>query len=161
MRGSPATVAERPALPMRNSGVVGAWQSPSVENHPVESLRILEMPIYEYRCEKCQHELEAIQKISEAPLRACPACGKKALVKRISAAGFRLKGGGWYETDFKSKGKRNVAGDGGGDGSGAKESAGSDAAKSPNAGGEAAKSESKPAKSDTPVSSGSGAAKST
>ena len=71
------------------------------------------MPIYEYQCEKCGHELEAIQKMSDAPLTECPACGEPALKKLISAAGFRLKGGGWYETDFKSGNRKNVAGDGG------------------------------------------------
>ena len=75
------------------------------------------MPIYEYRCESCGHELEAMQRMSEAPLTQCPACGKPALKKQISAAGFRLSGGGWYETDFKKDGKRNLAGgDGGGGG---------------------------------------------
>lgn len=68
------------------------------------------MPIYEYRCETCNHELEAVQKISEEPLVKCPECGKDTLKKRISAAGFRLKGGGWYETDFKSGKKKNVSG---------------------------------------------------
>jgi putative FmdB family regulatory protein len=71
--------------------------------------RITVMPIYEYQCEACGHRLEAIQKISDAPLRDCPECGKPALQKLISAAGFRLKGGGWYETDFKSGSKKNVA----------------------------------------------------
>jgi len=66
------------------------------------------MPIYEYRCEACGHELEAMHKMSDAPLTDCPECGKPALKKMISAAGFRLKGGGWYETDFKSGGKKNV-----------------------------------------------------
>jgi putative FmdB family regulatory protein len=66
------------------------------------------MPIYEYRCEACGHELEALQKVSDEPLRECPECGNPALKKLISAAGFRLKGGGWYETDFKSGNKRNV-----------------------------------------------------
>lgn len=69
------------------------------------------MPIYEYRCQACGHELEKLQKISDAPLTDCPACGKPALSKLISAAGFRLAGGGWYETDFKKDGKRNLAGD--------------------------------------------------
>lgn len=67
------------------------------------------MPIYEYQCEACGHQLEALQKLSEEPLRDCPACGKPALTKLISAAGFRLKGGGWYETDFKSGSKRHLA----------------------------------------------------
>ena len=61
------------------------------------------MPIYEYSCGACGHELEALQKLSDAPLTDCPACGKSELRKLISAAGFRLKGGGWYETDFKGK----------------------------------------------------------
>ena len=61
------------------------------------------MPIYEYRCGACGHELEAMQKMSDEPLRDCPACGQAQLTKLISAAGFRLKGSGWYETDFKNK----------------------------------------------------------
>ncbi|MET0101879.1 MAG: zinc ribbon domain-containing protein [Sedimenticola sp.] len=66
------------------------------------------MPIYEYRCDACGHELEAMQKMADAPLADCPECGKPDLKKMISAAGFRLKGGGWYETDFKSGSKKNV-----------------------------------------------------
>jgi putative FmdB family regulatory protein len=66
------------------------------------------MPIYEYRCESCGHELEAMQKMSDAPLSDCPACERPELKKLISAAGFRLKGGGWYETDFKGDGRKNV-----------------------------------------------------
>jgi putative FmdB family regulatory protein len=66
------------------------------------------MPIYAYRCEECGHELEALQKITDAPLTECPACGAPALKKQITAAAFRLKGGGWYETDFKKDGKRNL-----------------------------------------------------
>jgi putative FmdB family regulatory protein len=70
------------------------------------------MPIYEYRCESCQQELETIQKISDPPLTDCPSCGEPALKKKISAAGFRLKGSGWYETDFKTSGqKKNLAKD--------------------------------------------------
>ena len=68
------------------------------------------MPIYEYRCRECGNELEAIQKISDAPLTDCPACGKPALEKLVSASAFRLKGGGWYETDFKTGNKKNLAG---------------------------------------------------
>ncbi|MCB1735089.1 MAG: zinc ribbon domain-containing protein [Gammaproteobacteria bacterium] len=67
------------------------------------------MPFYEYRCDDCGHELEAMQKMSDAPLTVCPECGQPHLVKLMSAAGFRLKGGGWYETDFKSGAKKNVA----------------------------------------------------
>jgi putative FmdB family regulatory protein len=66
------------------------------------------MPIYEYRCDACGHELEAIQKISDAPLSDCPECKQASLKKLLSAAGFRLKGGGWYETDFKKGGKKNL-----------------------------------------------------
>lgn len=69
------------------------------------------MPIYEYQCESCGHALEALQKLSDAVLVDCPACAKPTLKKQISAAGFRLKGGGWYETDFKSSNKKNLAGD--------------------------------------------------
>ncbi len=69
------------------------------------------MPIYEYQCKKCQHQFETIQKFSEEPLKRCPECGKLSLKKLVSRAAFRLKGGGWYETDFKSGGKKNVAGD--------------------------------------------------
>ncbi|XOV84445.1 MAG: FmdB family zinc ribbon protein [bacterium] len=72
------------------------------------------MPIYEYRCDNCGHELEVMQKLSEDPLKTCPKCSNDALTKRISAAGFRLKGGGWYETDFKSGKKKNVSGTEGG-----------------------------------------------
>ncbi len=59
------------------------------------------MPIYEYRCSSCSHELEALQKFSDPALTACPSCGTDNLVKLISAAGFQLKGTGWYATDFK------------------------------------------------------------
>jgi len=69
------------------------------------------MPIYEYQCQSCGHEHEALQKISDPPLIYCPACNKPELKKKISAAGFRLKGDGWYETDFKKSNKRNVAGE--------------------------------------------------
>ncbi|MET0051908.1 MAG: zinc ribbon domain-containing protein [Candidatus Thiodiazotropha sp.] len=66
------------------------------------------MPIYEYRCEACNHELEALQKMSDAPLTECPECKQQSLQKLISAAGFRLKGSGWYETDFKGGKKKNL-----------------------------------------------------
>lgn len=67
------------------------------------------MPIYEYQCEACGHALETLQKISEQPLVVCPECGKSALKKLVSAAAFRLKGGGWYETDFKTGNKKNIS----------------------------------------------------
>jgi len=69
------------------------------------------MPIYEYQCQSCAHELEALQKLSDQPLVDCPSCGQASLKKKISAAGFRLKGGGWYETDFKSSNQKNLAGE--------------------------------------------------
>ncbi len=82
------------------------------------------MPIYEYQCQGCGHELEAIQKISDPLLVECPQCGEPLLKKKVSAAAFRLKGGGWYETDFKSGDKKkNLHGDpakSGDSGSGAK-----------------------------------------
>jgi putative FmdB family regulatory protein len=59
------------------------------------------MPFYEYQCKSCGHELEAMQKVSDAPLKKCPHCGKAQLTRLMSAPVFRLKGGGWYETDFK------------------------------------------------------------
>ncbi|AMD00917.1 MULTISPECIES: FmdB family zinc ribbon protein [Halomonas] len=69
------------------------------------------MPIYEYQCKACGHRLEKLQKISAAPLTDCPACEAPELNRLVSAAGFRLAGGGWYETDFKSGSKKNIAGD--------------------------------------------------
>lgn len=71
------------------------------------------MPIYEYHCQSCGNEMEALQKISDPPLTECPNCHENALRKKVSAAGFRLKGTGWYETDFKksSEKKRNVVGE--------------------------------------------------
>jgi len=70
------------------------------------------MPFYEYECSACGQQTEALQKISDAPLKKCPHCGKSALKRLISAPVFRLKGNGWYETDFKSDQdrKRNLAG---------------------------------------------------
>ena len=68
------------------------------------------MPIYEYRCSACGHHLDALQKMADAPLRKCPECGKSQLKRLVSAPQFRLKGSGWYETDFKNKSetKRNL-----------------------------------------------------
>lgn len=97
------------------------------------------MPIYEYICAECGEPVEKLQKISDAPLTDCPACGQAALKRKISAAGFRLAGGGWYETDFKSDNRRNLSGDGEAKSGGAAKDSGA-------AGGEAAKpaAESKP-----------------
>ena len=69
------------------------------------------MPFYEYSCESCGHGLEALQRLSAEPLVDCPACGAAALRKKVSAAAFRLKGTGWYETDFKDSGKPKTEGD--------------------------------------------------
>lgn len=66
------------------------------------------MPIYEYQCSDCGFQKEVIQKISDEPLKVCPECGEGSMKKLVSAAAFRLKGGGWYETDFKSGKKKNV-----------------------------------------------------
>jgi putative FmdB family regulatory protein len=69
------------------------------------------MPFYEYECSNCKFYVEALQKISDPPLRKCPSCKKQTMQRLVSAPNFRLKGGGWYETDFKSdqEGKRNLA----------------------------------------------------
>jgi putative FmdB family regulatory protein len=69
------------------------------------------MPFYEYECSNCKFYVEALQKISDPPIRKCPSCKKQTMKRLVSAPVFRLKGGGWYETDFKSdqEGKRNLA----------------------------------------------------
>lgn len=93
------------------------------------------MPIYEYLCSKCDHAHEALQKLSDIPLTDCPACGAEALKKQISAAGFRLSGSGWYETDFKSAKQKNLSE------SGAKDkpaASGADSKKAPSASKDAA-----------------------
>ena len=90
------------------------------------------MPIYEYRCGACGHHLEALQKLSDGPLRKCPDCGKSQLRRLMSAPQFRLKGEGWYETDFKNKSeiKRNLVAGESGDGE-AKSDSGAGAAAKP------------------------------
>ena len=107
------------------------------------------MPIYEYQCTKCEHKLEALQKMSEKPLLDCPACGKPSLSKLVSAASFRLKGGGWYETDFKTGNKKQLA---------ESESAAPDSGKSEKSG--SGKSDSSPGKGDGKASAGKETAKS-
>ena len=67
------------------------------------------MPIYEYRCSSCGHQQEFIQKLSEAPHTRCTACGKESFAKMVTAAGFQLKGSGWYATDFKGGGAKPAA----------------------------------------------------
>ena len=86
------------------------------------------MPIYEYECRDCGHVFDALQKMSDDPLSDCPDCGKPELRKLLSAPNFRLKGGGWYETDFKDKNKRNLAD--GGDSTKAKPKSGNGESKS-------------------------------
>jgi len=119
------------------------------------------VPIYEYACAACHAHTEQLQKIDAPPLTDCPSCGRSELKRLVSPAGFRLKGGGWYETDFKQSGKRHLAGEAGG---GAKPDAASDAAAD-----KKQKSEDKPApaagsaqsavdKNATPASSGSATA---
>ncbi|MBT8069827.1 MAG: zinc ribbon domain-containing protein [Xanthomonadales bacterium] len=96
------------------------------------------MPIYEYRCESCDHRLEKLQKMSEGDLVDCPECERPELKRLVSAAAFRLKGSGWYETDFKKDNKRNLA-----DSSGKDSGASTTAGKSP--AGDSKKAASKPA----------------
>ena len=106
------------------------------------------MPIYEYRCSACGHELEALQKLSDSPLTDCPACGKSELRKRVSAAGFQLKGSGWYVTDFRNNGAKASGKD-----------AAKDAAK-PNGGAEPAGDSAKPETKSTEAATTSSATES-
>ena len=99
------------------------------------------MPIYEYQCQACHEQLEVLQKMSDAPLLECPKCGKPELKKKVSAAAFRLKGSGWYETDFKTGSKKNLAGGSEGSGGGDKPAA--------TGSGDSKSSESKPKSSNT------------
>ena len=85
--------------------------SPVDSRRPSRPRPEIAMPIYEYQCAACGGLHEALQKISDPPLTDCPACGKATLRKKVSAVAFRLKGSGWYETDFKSGDKKNLAGD--------------------------------------------------
>ncbi len=64
------------------------------------------MPIYEYQCNSCHHQFDVLQKFSDEPIKTCPECAKDEVVRLVSAAGFQLKGTGWYVTDFKDKGKK-------------------------------------------------------
>jgi putative FmdB family regulatory protein len=68
------------------------------------------MPIYEYACRACGAQREVMQKVSESPLTHCPACGAEAFEKKVSAAGFQLKGGGWYVTDFRDGSRKTASG---------------------------------------------------
>lgn len=75
------------------------------------------MPIYAYKCSACGHAKDVLQKMSDAPLTVCPACGEAAFSKQVTAAGFQLKGSGWYVTDFRDNGKKDGKKDGGKDAS--------------------------------------------
>ena len=105
------------------------------------------MPIYEYACKKCDHKLDALQKMSDDPLLECPECGEPALKRLLSAPRFRLKGKGWYETDFKKDNQRNV------------HKSDTEPAKSDKAESKADKSETKKAKKESGSSSANKAAK--
>ena len=70
------------------------------------------MPIYEYKCSECEHVMDALQGVNDSPLEVCPECSEKSLKKLISAPNFRLSGEGWYETDFKTGSKKNIADNG-------------------------------------------------
>ena len=100
------------------------------------------MPIYEYRCASCGHEVEALQKLTDPPLTECPSCHKQELRKQVSAAGFQLKGSGWYVTDFRNKGGKTTSKDKAGDADAATKVNGSEST-SGAAGAEATKTETK------------------
>lgn len=110
------------------------------------------MPIYEYVCRSCGHEIEKLQGMSDAPLTECQGCGEAALQRKVSAPNFRLAGGGWYETDFKTEGRRNIAGEGGG----SDDSSGSSTAGSGDGGGSDASAKSDKASSQSGSGSGAG-----
>jgi putative FmdB family regulatory protein len=122
------------------------------------------MPFYEYECANCKFYAEVMQRISDAPLKKCPSCGKNTMKKLISAPVFRLKGGGWYETDFKSdkESKRNLAGDS--DGSDSKSRDGAAPADAKAGAGDSkpadSKTEAKPAAAEKSSASDSGASRS-
>ncbi|HWM29588.1 MAG TPA: zinc ribbon domain-containing protein [Woeseiaceae bacterium] len=106
------------------------------------------MPIYEYACRKCNHTLDALQKLSDAPLVECPACGEPELRRLISAPRFRLKGQGWYETDFKKDKQRNLSS---ADGEPSKDKAGDKPEKSATKTDGAGKESAKPAEASKPA----------
>jgi len=120
------------------------------------------MPIYEYRCAKCGYQGEFLQRLSEAPLTKCPECGKKSLKKMVTAAGFQLKGTGWYATDFKNSGSKGKTKESAGEGttkessakeSSAKESSAKESSSKESTSKDSAKSESSSAASTSPAGS--------
>ncbi|MCF6193658.1 MAG: zinc ribbon domain-containing protein [Kangiellaceae bacterium] len=102
------------------------------------------MPIYEYKCTECDHRLEKLQKMNDDPLKDCPECGKSSLTKLVSASSFKLKGSGWYETDFKGGNKKESSDKLGDKGSSSKESGGNESSGKSS---ESKKSDSKPSTS--------------
>ena len=116
------------------------------------------MPIYEYQCEACDHKMEKLQKLSDEPLKVCPICNEPMLNKLVSAAGFRLKGGGWYETDFKTGKKKNVAGDNP-NSTGSSGSSGSDSGSGSGSGSDTASKSSSSSDKSTGTSTGTSSSK--
>ena len=115
------------------------------------------MPIYEYKCSACSHELESLQKFSDAPLVKCPACGKDTLTKLVSAAGFQLKGSGWYQTDFRGSGAKPTVTPGAGKTESGKADAGSaDSGKESAKSGDATSTAAKPAAPAAPAAPSGG-----
>ena len=101
------------------------------------------MPLYEYRCSSCGHQEEFLQKLSDAPLSVCTACGKETFSKMVTAAGFQLKGSGWYATDFKNSGKKPAKADSSNSDSSKSDSSKSDSTKGDSAKTDGAKTETK------------------
>ena len=115
------------------------------------------MPIYEYKCSACSHELESLQKFSDAPLVKCPACGKDTLTKLVSAAGFQLKGSGWYQTDFRGSGAKPTVTPGAGKTESGKADAGSaDSGKESATSGSVTSTDAKPAAPAAPAAPSGG-----
>ena len=117
------------------------------------------MPIYEYRCAKCGFQKEYLQRLSDAPLTKCPECGKKTFNKMVTAAGFQLKGTGWYATDFKDSGGKKKSGDKAAEGSSkesSKESSGKEASAKESPAKESTAKESSKSESGSAASSAAG-----
>src|SRR5207248_1440648 len=105
-------MSARPHAVNHGHGALRARSLPTFVIILAAPLKTTSMPFYEYECQACKFYMEVMQKITDTPLTRCPSCGKRSLKKLVSAPVFRLKGGGWYETDFKSEkeNKRNLLG---------------------------------------------------
>src|SRR5256886_1965242 len=105
-------MSARPHAVNHGHGALRARSLPAFVIILAAPLKTTSMPFYEYECQACKFYMEVMQKITDTPLTRCPSCGKRSLKKLVSAPVFRLKGGGWYETDFKSdkENKRNLVG---------------------------------------------------